>query len=101
MTMFLTILASTLASTGLWTLINNIYNTRSKKKTTNDKALMALLHDKIYYLCERHLDREYITTDEYENLLYLYEPYKELGGNGTCEKLMSEVKKLDLKKKED
>jgi len=100
MTMFLTILASTLASTGLWTLINNIYMNKSKKKTTQDKALLALLHDRIYFLCEEHIDSEKISPDDYENLLYLYGPYKELGGNGMCEKLMEQIKKLDLKKGE-
>ena len=40
-----------------------------------------------------------ITIDEYENLHdYLYLPYKEMGGNGSAEKVMTEVKKLRVRK---
>ena len=36
--------------------------------------------------------------DEYEDLIhYLYDPYVELGGNGSAEKVMQEIKKLPMK----
>ena len=35
---------------------------------------------------------------EYDNLYnYLYKPYKSLGGNGSAERIMEEVKKLPIK----
>jgi hypothetical protein len=35
--------------------------------------------------------------DEYEELLkYYYEPYKELGGNGTAEQIMNRVRQLPI-----
>ena len=38
-----------------------------------------------------------MTVDEYENLnRYLYQPYKKLGGNGTAEKIMIQVKDLPV-----
>lgn len=44
----------------------------------------------------------YITQDEYENLHdYLYEPYLELGGNGTAKKVMAEVERLPLHKNKE
>ncbi len=61
--------------------------------------LRGLAHDRICYLGEFYLKNNSITKDEYENLHdYLYIPYKELGGNGTAEKIMSDVKKLPLKR---
>lgn len=86
------------ASTGFWSLINTVYVNRKKSKSVEDKAIMALLHDRLYELCNYHLSKGNISQDEYENLIYLYEPYKELGGNGTCKKLMEQVDKLEFRK---
>ena len=47
---------------------------------------------------ELTIQRGWITKDEFENLNdYLYRPYEELGGNGTAEKIMQEVRKLPLR----
>lgn len=75
---------------GFWRLIERRY----AKKDVKARAILALLHDKIYYLCERHIQRGEITVDELENLTCLYEPYKEMGGNGTCERLYGECSSL-------
>ena len=55
-------------------------------------------HDRIIFLGQKYCERGYITPDEYENLLYIYKPYKDFGGNGTAEKMMGEVKKLPMSK---
>jgi hypothetical protein len=45
-----------------------------------------------------YIERGWISRDEYENLHdYLYKPYKELGGNGSAERVMQEVNKLPIK----
>ena len=59
--------------------------------------MLALLHDKLYYLCREHISEGHITPDDFENLNYLYTPYIEMGGNGVCEHLYNQVKKLPLK----
>ena len=60
--------------------------------------LIGLGNDRIMALGEIYIHRGSITTDEYENLYnYLYIPYKKLGGNGSAERIMAEVKKLPLK----
>ncbi len=89
------------ASTGFWSLINTVYLNRKKSKSVEDKAIMALLHDKIYYLCDKHISNGYISQEDYENLIYLYEPYKELGGNGTCKKLMAQIEKLEFRNRKE
>jgi hypothetical protein len=90
------------ASTGFWTLINNIIDRKSKRKNADTKLLLGLAHDRICYLAEVYIKRGYITKDEYENLNdYLFIPYEERGGNGTAAKLMAEVRKLPMYNKED
>lgn len=91
--MFITILISVLSSSGLWAYIQTKY----QNKDTKTMMLLGLGHDRIVYLCSKYLEKGYITYEEYENLYeYLYKPYKALGGNGTAERLMDEVKKLPV-----
>lgn len=94
------IVVAVFASTGFWQVVNTIIAKDKDEKTVERRALKALLHDKLYYLCEKHIEMGEITADEYENIQYLYDPYAALHGNGTCERLMNEVKKLPIKKKE-
>lgn len=86
------------ASTGFWSFVTEVWRKKSGTKGTLYKAVLALLHDKVYYLCEKHLHAGYITIDEFDNLTYLYESYKEMGGNGTCERLYNECVNLPKKK---
>ena len=61
--------------------------------------LLGLGHDRIVYLGMQYIDRGYITQDEYENLYeYLYIPYKKLGGNGSAQRIMNEIEKLEIRK---
>ena len=60
--------------------------------------ILGLVHDRIIYLCQKYISRGWITKDEYEDLHdYLYVPYKDMGGNGTAEKLMKEVDRLPVR----
>lgn len=70
----------------------------AKKANPMADMLKGLGHDRITDLGTQYIQRGWITKDEFENLNdYLYKPYQELGGNGTAEKIMSEVRKLPLK----
>ena len=92
----ITIICSVIASSGFWTFI-------SKRRDNNNaevKMLLGLGHVKIIETCEKYIDRGYITQEEYDSLYnYLYLPYKELGGNGTAERLVQEVKQLPIKRR--
>lgn len=60
--------------------------------------LIGLAHDRIIYLGLKYIERGWITKDEYENLIdYLYVPYDKLGGNGSAQRIINEVKKLPIK----
>lgn len=61
------------------------------------KSNLALSHDKLYNYCTTYLERGYVTVGELDNLEYLFDSYKKLGGNGTGEHLYNEVKKLKVK----
>lgn len=92
--LIVTVVASVLASSGLWTYIQK----RADKKDAKSKLLLGLAHDRILYLGTMYIERGYITKDEYENLHdYLYLPYEEMGGNGTAKKVMQAIDRLDLK----
>ena len=91
----ITIATIVFASTGFWSFITEFYRTHGKAKTVLQKAVLALLHDKLYCLCDKQINvYGNITADELENLTYLFEPYKEMGGNSTCEQLYNECKAL-------
>lgn len=90
----ITAVASVLASTGFWTYLQK----RMDKKSLSNKMLLGLGHDRIMELGMKYIDRGYVTNDEYENLYeYLYVPYKAMGGNGTAERMMQAVKRLEVR----
>lgn len=91
---FFTILASIAASSGFWAFLQK----RFDSKDVRVKMLVGLAHDRIISLGLQYIERGYITHDEYENLYdYLYTPYKQMGGNGSAEKIMNEVQKLPVR----
>lgn len=93
-TTIVTVVCSVIASSGFWAFIL----AKSTKNTARDEMLMGLAHDRIIQLGSGYIERGYITRDEYENLIdYLYKPYAKLGGNGTGEKIIEDVKRLPLK----
>lgn len=94
MELIITVVISVIGSSGLWAFLQHKLD-RNNAKT---KMLLGLGHDRIIYLCEVYIKRGYLTHDEYENLYeYLYIPYKNMGGNGTAERLIEEVRKLPVK----
>ena len=73
------------------------YTELSRKISEIADAVKGQGHDRVVYLGGRYIQRGGITKDEYENLYdYIYLPYKALGGNGTAEKVMEDVKNLPI-----
>ena len=92
-----TLAVAVFGSTGFWTWLMN----RNKKKTAEARLIMGLAYSEIIKRSEHYIKRGYIETEEYNELnKYLYQPYKEMGGNGTAEKLMKEVQQLPTSKEE-
>lgn len=94
----LTILASVFGSTGFWALITAVITTKTRKKSAESRMLKGLAHDRICELGSRYIRQGFVTKDQYENLHdYLFIPYRDLGGNGTAEKVVEDVKKLPIR----
>lgn len=90
----LIVIGTIFASSGVWAFIEN----RFSNKNAKSKMILGLGHDRLMFLCEKYIERGWITDDEYEDLeKYLYVPYKKMGGNGTVERLMTEVKRLPIR----
>ena len=98
------VLCSVLASSGFWAYMvarRDRKNKESEKNNAQTQMILGLGHDRIIFLCEKYIDRGFITSDEYENLYtWLYKPYEELGGNGTAKRLMALVENLPVHKVE-
>lgn len=93
----ITILLAIFGCTGFWQLILWLVQHKMTKKSTEHKALTGLLHDRIFTLCNKYIDKGFVTPDEYKNLITLYEPYVGLGGNGTAKALKEEIDRLPIK----
>ena len=95
MVAIITAAISVAASSGFWQFLQH----RHDKKDAKTRLLIGLAHDRILFLGMSYIHRGYITKEEYDDLnKYLYEPYREAGGNGSAEKVMSEVDKLPMYK---
>lgn len=86
--------------TGLIMFLIQRHDKQKEKEEANDsaisRAILGLEHDKLLYLTSKFMVRGVITAKEKTNLKYLYEPYKELGGNGDCETGYEECMKLKV-----
>lgn len=91
----LAVLGSVLASSGFWAFLQR----RDSTKRATHKLLLGLAYDKIATLGMHYIERGWISRDEYEEFRkYLYEPYKEFGGNGVAEQIMQQVSNLPLRR---
>lgn len=89
------IIAAVFGSTGFWSWLTN----RNRKKSAETRLLMGIGYAKIIDRCNEYIARGYVDTDEFHELEhYLYQPYADMGGNGTAEKLFTDVSNLPVKK---
>lgn len=85
------IIGAIFGSQGFWSWLIN----KKAGKSNQDKLLMGIAYSKIIDQCNRYIKRGWIDADEYHELYhYLYQPYNDMGGNGTAERLMGIVKGL-------
>lgn len=77
------------------------YTTKQEKESQEQALLragvIALLHDRIYTLCQEYLKQGEITTDDLDNLGMLYESYHSIGGNGTGTQLYKRCCNLKIR----
>ena len=91
--MSVTIFCTMLTSSGLWAFVAS----KQKVSDASTRLMLGLAHDAIVSQGVRYINRGYITFDEYADFMkYLCEPYATFGGNGMAEKIIDQVKKLDV-----
>lgn len=94
----ISIIIAVFASSGFWAFLQWFIQSRRKVKTAEERLLMGIAYSKICELATVYIERGSISKNEYEDLRkYLYDPYREMGGNGTCERLMQAVERLPIK----
>ena len=98
-----TVVAASLGSAGLWTLINNIYLNHSQENKTIElikEAQLATLQDRLLYLCTKYLEDysdQGIEANQLKSLHNLYNSYKALGGNSFITDMIDRVNKLKVR----
>lgn len=78
-------------------LVTGIRTSRKKhtdKDRAYEKAVKSLIHDAVFRNCVEIIEKGELTMYGSENLDNLYESYRELGMNGTGEKLYQQAKEL-------
>lgn len=89
--LFITVATSVLGSSGLWAFIQ----ARNSKNTARSQLLVGMAHIHLITIAEGYIRRGWISHSEYDDLrIYLYDPYKTMGGNGSAQRLMQELSLL-------
>lgn len=93
----LTSFVTLVASSGFWAYLQYRLQRKDSVKNATARLMMAVAYNSITTLGIAYIDRGYVTKDEFEELRLFYEPYKELGGNGLAERVMSGVGQLPFR----
>lgn len=95
-----TLVTAFIASSGFWAVLEYRLKRRdsaNEQRQLQVDLLRGLAHDRIMYLGMKYVNRGRITADEYENLFcYLYQPYKAMEGNGSADRIMTEINSLPV-----
>ena len=82
------IVIAVFASTGFWQVVLYRIQSRDKKKTASERALMYLLRQDLIGRCDYWLERDHIPIREWTSMVSENEIYHELGGNGDMRERM-------------
>lgn len=94
----ITVFSAVAASSGFWAF----FTKRADRKSKSTQLLIGLAHEKIISLGMHYMERGWISKDEYREFIkHLYDPYKDLGGNGLAKKVVGDIQNLPFYKKEE
>ena len=79
--------------------IRKMVREQTKRIELMEEGIQSILHDRIYQACHFFISRGWVCISDLKNLEHLYEPYRQMGGNGTAKELYERV--LDLEIRED
>lgn len=67
-----------------------------ERERATENGVQALLRNEIIKTYNHFINQEFMPVHEYDNISYLYSQYKNLGGNGTIQKLMEEIEEMPV-----
>ena len=93
--LIVSIVVAIFGSTGFWSWLSN----RNRKKSDESRIIMGIAYRSIKQQAEYHIKKGYIEPEEFKELeTYLFIPYRNMGGNGSAERMIEEVKRLPFEK---
>lgn len=102
--MLLTLILAVVGSSGVASIVVACLQRHWSKKDKGDARIDALVEaqqvmmvDRVRYLGREYIKDGFITIQDKENLVSMYNAYKALGGNGHLETIMAEVDRLEVK----
>jgi len=102
--MLLTLILAIVGSSGVASIVVACLQRHWSKKDKGDARIDALVEaqqvmmvDRVRYLGREYIKDGFITIQDKENLVSMYNAYKALGGNGHLETIMAEVDRLEVK----
>lgn len=94
---FLPIILAFIGSSGLWSFVASLRKKNKRLEQLVRGLTILVLKDQARY----HKARGEISQDEYRMIFnHVYTRYKELGGNGASERLMTELSNLPTSRKD-
>ena len=87
--------------TGAFHWLRKKLKKQKKEQASVSEGVKALLHDRLYQACQFYIKQGWCSVSDKKNIEYMYEPYHDLGGNGTCEELFNQVLSLPLEEREE
>lgn len=97
----------TLISGGIIVWCKDLSKKNKERKTEQEalkSGLLAILHDRLFSICNQYLAMDYIPVEKSEEILdnakIIYDAYHSLGGNGTGTAIYEKFIKLQVRKGE-
>lgn len=94
------IIVAVIGSGALSALISGglaLLQAQRKKEDAIKAGVRQLLYDRIKYLCKEHISRDYIASNDLEDLIRMHKIYHDdLDGNGFLDDLMDQVRQLRI-----
>lgn len=101
----LSIVLAVLTSSALSAVIAGLFARSADKKRKSSgmvSGVRMILYERIKYLGRHYIEKGAVEPDELEDLIEMHKTYHDdLDGNGFLDKLMDDVKKLPIRRKEE
>lgn len=92
-----TLAAAIIGSNAIFSFLQFLISRHDRKKDPEAQILLGIGHDRIVHLCLKAIQRGYTTPDEIDNISQIYQPYTDLGGNGSGKEMYQRFLRLPIK----